>query len=539
MCRNAFGLLIEMCGAKLVLARQFDHVHLDTSEEQDRMIGMKTIPLHPACRLFPKLGKAELRELANDIQANGLQNPIILYEGQILDGRNRYLACRIAKVRPRFEQWQGIGSPLDWVISENLVRRHLTSSQRSVIAYDLLPLLEQDAKERQRLGQGRGKRGAKLCATLSGNGKASAVAARIAKTNSTYVEVVKSIAKSAPELLDRIRNGDVSVPDAKRLSEIPEDKRRELLKAVNGKSHDGEFWREWRHYYTPKPLKSVPRKKTDRQARIDATMLIHGDCRKELKKIQCKSIDAIITDPIYPEVKRDYGRISEREWHALMKDVVAECRRVLKPSGSAVFILQPNSEKIGQMRLWLWEFVAWAGKEWNLVQDCYWWAIDAMPLAGTNRKYGLMRPSVKMCVWLGPADCYRNQDAVLWTSSRANLARSRSDMALRTGASGRSYRNATIGKAAEERGGSTPFNVLPIPTGGQPGGAEHHPAATPYDVAAWWCRYILSPAGVLLDPFCGSGTMLVAGLDHGASRVIGIDKEKTYLKIARKRIRMS
>lgn len=34
----------------------------------------------------------------------------------------------------------------------------------------------------------------------------------------------------------------------------------------------------------------------------------------------------------------------------------------------------------------------------NLVQDVYWWAIDAMPLAGTDRRYGLMRQSVKMCV---------------------------------------------------------------------------------------------------------------------------------------------
>ena len=121
-----------------------------------------------------------------------------------------------------------------------------------------------------------------------------------------------------------------------------------------------------------------------------------------------------------------------------------------------------------------------------------------------------------------------------------NLARSRADMALRTGTSGRTYRNATIGKsAADERGGTTPFNLLPIPTGGQPGGAEHHPAATPYELAAWWCRYILPPGGTLLDPFCGSGTMLAAGLDHGASKVIGIDREKKYSGNTKKRIKMS
>jgi len=49
---------------------------------------------------------------------------------KFLDGRNRLAACRIAKVKPRFVEWDGTGSPLQWVISENLIRRHLTSSQR-------------------------------------------------------------------------------------------------------------------------------------------------------------------------------------------------------------------------------------------------------------------------------------------------------------------------------------------------------------------------------------------------------------------------
>ena len=63
-----------------------------------------------------------------------------------------------------------------------------------------------------------------------------------------------------------------------------------------------------------------------------------------------------------------------------------------------------------------------------------------------------------------------------------------------------------------------------MPAGGQPGGAERHPAATPYDVAAWRCRYILPADGVLLDPSCGSGTILQAGLDQAANEVIGVEK---------------
>jgi hypothetical protein len=201
-----------------------------------------------------------------------------------------------------------------------------------------------------------------------------------------------------------------------------------------------------------------------------------------------------------------------------------------------VIVLQPNSEKLGKMRLWMWEFVAWAGREWNLVQDCWSWATDAMPLAGANRKVGLMRQSVKMCVWLGSPDCYRNQDAVLCSPSHATSARHRSDIALRHTPRGSTYRNSTIAKAADERGGTTPFNLLPIASGSNIGGAEGHPAVTPYNLAQWWSRYILPEHGVLLDPFCGSGTMLLAGLDCGASKVIGIEKEAKYLRTAKKRI---
>jgi len=79
-------------------------------------------------------------------------------------------------------------------------------------------------------------------------------------------------------------------------------------------------------------------------------------------------------------------------------------------------------------------------------------------------------------------------------------------------------------------------NCLPIPVGGGGADSGNHPAVTPYDVAAWWCRYIFPTGGALLDPFSGSGTMLIAGLDHGASKVIGIEKEARYLRSARKRI---
>src|SRR5208283_1786396 len=165
--------------------------------------------------------------------------------------------------------------------------------------------------------------------------------------------------------------------------------------------------------------KVIARPVAERRTMIEALTLIHGDCRNELKKLPAKSVDAIITDPIYPGISREYGSIGEEEWLALIKDVVGQCRRVLKPKGSAVFVLQPNYEKMGRMRPWLWEFVAWAAREWNVVQDVWWWSVNTLPTRSTYRTVGLLRQSVKMCVWLGDPDCYRNQAAVLWEPSDA------------------------------------------------------------------------------------------------------------------------
>ncbi len=89
----------------------------------------------------------------------------------------------------------------------------------------------------------------------------------------------------------------------------------------------------------------------------------------------------------------------------------------------------------------------------------------------------------------------------------------------------------------DERGGSTPYNLLPMGTGGgDKTDAGDHPTATPYRVVDWWCRDLLPSGGVLLAPFVGSGTTMVAVLDNNASRVIGIDREAKFLKTAKRRI---
>ena len=233
-----------------------------------------------------------------------------------------------------------------------------------------------------------------------------------------------------------------------------------------------------------------------------------GDCLEVMKSIPNASIDAIITDPPYPEIDRDYGRLTEAQWWDLMMGVCLEGRRVLKPTGSAVFILQPNSRRVGEIRNWLWKFMYWVSSEWNMVQDFIWWNYTAMPTKHCDRTVGLARPSAKYCVWAGSPDCYRNQDAVLLNESDTNKYE-RLSTKMRPHRyykpSGHNDDESNIRGAAGERGGTTPFNVLPIQSANR-WAKTGHGASTPFELMAWWVRYITPKGGMVLDPFMGEGT---------------------------------
>jgi hypothetical protein len=268
-----------------------------------------------------------------------------------------------------------------------------------------------------------------------------------------------------------------------------------------------------------------------------------GDCRDVLRSLPTASVDAVITDPPYPEITREYGRWTEAEWHDLMRAVVGECRRVLKPHGSAVFILQPNCEWVGRMRPWLWEFMAWTAREWNMVQDAWWWNISTLPVGGANR-HGLMRPSLKAAVWLGAPECYRDQDAVLLDESLDNRRYRLRDRfegrdcpsRRRSDAEGLRDNHRRMRTACVARGGTTPFNVIIAGSDGRwNGGTDGHPASTPLKVMDWWVRYISPEGGVVCDPFVGSGTTGIAAIKRGRS-FLGIESFPKYFALAERRI---
>ena len=86
---------------------------------------------HPVANIFPMMSKLEFQELKEDIQKNGLIEAIWTFKGKIIDGRNRFLACKKIGVEPLFIEWISNNgtSLLDFVISLNLKRRHQHQQQ--------------------------------------------------------------------------------------------------------------------------------------------------------------------------------------------------------------------------------------------------------------------------------------------------------------------------------------------------------------------------------------------------------------------------
>lgn len=99
--------------------------------------------LHELSTLYPGMTGEEYEALRLDIRKNGLMNPVVLWrenEAQdwaIIDGRHRALACDDLGIEPKYEYVNGTVDPVQYVISANSTRRHLSQSQLGMVAAKL------------------------------------------------------------------------------------------------------------------------------------------------------------------------------------------------------------------------------------------------------------------------------------------------------------------------------------------------------------------------------------------------------------------
>ncbi len=114
-----------------------------TSRSSARKNGVKFDPdWHPLSKMFPIIVSEDFAALIESIRQHGLQEPITLFGGQVLDGRNRLRACKDLKIMPKFVHFRGAEEKArEFVIAKNVARRHLSVGQLAVIAAEYLQTL--------------------------------------------------------------------------------------------------------------------------------------------------------------------------------------------------------------------------------------------------------------------------------------------------------------------------------------------------------------------------------------------------------------
>ena len=168
------------------------------------------IGAHPAAEAFPRMSPDKLRELADDIKANGQIHPIVRdAAGTILAGRNHLVACEMAGVVPRFETYTG-DNPVAFIIADNLQRQHLNESQRALIASKLAAMSHGGDRKSDQV--------ANLQLEIP---KASVAAERlnVSKRSLAYAAVVRK--HGTPELIRKVEAGEMSVSAAAKLAQPP------------------------------------------------------------------------------------------------------------------------------------------------------------------------------------------------------------------------------------------------------------------------------------------------------------------------------
>lgn len=202
---------------------------------------------HEAAALFPLLDEQRFGELVESIREEGLLHEVVLCEGKILDGRNRYRACLKAGVEPRFEKHEG--DPFAYVWAANGQRRDLSVDQRATIF--VLTIKKSSAwqakqaeiaaaanMKRAEATKGRERKGDGTLAQSSGASsrgttgpkrpeRSTAAKAAASGTNRPAIERAEKLVKDRPDLAQKVASGEVKPAAARR-----EMKKAEVAKKV-------------------------------------------------------------------------------------------------------------------------------------------------------------------------------------------------------------------------------------------------------------------------------------------------------------------
>lgn len=151
-----------------------------------------TLKPHRLAAMFPPMAAEEFEGLKADMAARGQVEPIAVRDGWIYDGRHRYRACVDLGLEPIVTELAPDCDVVALVLSKNLHRRHLTTSQRAIVAAQL--------------------------ATLADDAMSIPAAAAQLNVSPRSVSSAKAVIdQAAPEIVEAVQRGEMPVSFAARV----------------------------------------------------------------------------------------------------------------------------------------------------------------------------------------------------------------------------------------------------------------------------------------------------------------------------------
>jgi hypothetical protein len=161
---------------------------------------------HPYAELFPWIEGHAFDEFKADVAKRGVIEPVVMFDGQLLDGRNRYMAARDLGIEYPVTDYAG-DDPLGYVIAKNLARRHLTESQRAMVGAKLENMPAHRPAEKD--------------ANLHTSRQAAAERVNVSPRSIATAKVVQE--QGIPEVGTAVERGDVSVSAAEKIARLPQE----------------------------------------------------------------------------------------------------------------------------------------------------------------------------------------------------------------------------------------------------------------------------------------------------------------------------
>ena len=246
-------------------------------------------------------------------------------------------------------------------------------------------------------------------------------------------------------------------------------------------------------------------------------MIIHGNSKEELKKLDSDSIDLIFTSPPYADRRKNtYGGVSEDQYVEWFKPFAIELKRVLKPTGSFFLNIKPHTNN-GERSLYVFDLIIMLKRDLGfLFVEEYCWTKNAFPGNFKGRFKNGFEP-VYHFTKNNPSQITFNPLSCGTSMKKESIARGyRKQSGAPKNGSGMTAMNTTNIRNLKK---ARPSNVI-----------HANNVLNQYKLVEFFVKSFSNPGDTVLDPFAGSGTTGVVCFDLNRDYIL-IDKEIDYIKL--------